>query len=1250
MGNITASYNVVNGVLTLTSSGATATNAQWANALSSVTFSSTSTSYGNRTIDFTTSDGSKTSAIATDTVNLLGLPKVTDVSSSTPDGNYKIGDTIYLTVSFDQSVVVDGAGGTPTLLMETGGVDRAASYVSGSGSNTLTFAYTVQAGDASADLDYASTAALALNGGTIRSGAGTDAVLTLPVTGGPSSVAGQHAIVVDGIAPTVASVDVPANGTYVAGQHLDFTVNYSDAVTVDTSGGTPRIAITLDTGGTVYADYVSGSGTTALVFRYTVATGQADPTGIALAGAIDANGGVIRDAVGNAEVAALNGVSSTSAVLVDAVAPTASIVVADTALAAGEASQVTITFSEAVSGLTITDFTVANGSFSSLASSDGGRTWTATLTPTANVTDASNLIVLDNSGVQDAAGNTGLGSTTSNNYAIDTDRPTASIVVADTALKAGETSQVTITFSEAVSGLATTDFTVANGTLSGLASSDGGLTWTATLTPAIDVANAGNTIALDATGVIDAAGNTGVGSVASNVYAIDTARPTATIVVADTALKAGETSQVTITFSEAVSGLTTTDFTVANGSLSGLASSDGGVTWTAVFTPGANVTATSDTITLDTAGVTDAAGNTGAGSVVSNGYAIDTARPTASIVVADTALKAGETSQVTITFSEAVSGLTTADFTVANGSLSSLASNDGGHTWTATLTPTVNVTDASNLIVLDNTGVQDAAGNIGLGSTASNNYAIDTARPTASIVVADTALKAGETSQVSITFSEAVSGLTTADFTVANGALSDLTSSDGGLTWTATLTPAVDVANASNTITLDATGVVDVAGNTGAGLVISNAYAIDTARPTAAIVVADTALKAGETSQVTITFSEAVSGLTTTDFTVANGSLSGLASSDGGVTWTAVFTPGANVTATSNTITLDTAGVTDAAGNTGAGSVMSNAYAVDTHAPQLVTISRADASPTSGQQGLDYTVTFDEDVSGLDAADLKLVLTGNARATIGSVTRVDGHTFTVHLVDVGGTGSVQLDLAAGSSGIVDLAGNALAAGRQGEAYVVGGVAPVVLTTTASSPVAPTAGYRAVVPSLAPVTRADLSTIYFGEAAPPRTFDLPFETGGVLDALATRVAGQDSASGAAWAGAWSNPPPIAAASAFRVPLPAGDVLQVSMADGRPLPPWLVFDPVAGTLSGTTPRDFAETLSLLLTVRDGQGDIREVPVQLSAGKTAPAHGEGRPTASRPALAAQFGQQRHGADHAALLRQLAVAQRHVHAPVRP
>lgn len=315
-GNIIGSYNAATGVLSLTSNAATATNAQWSTALSAVVFSSTSTTPGSRTIAYAVSDGVKISATATNTVYLVGAPEVTGVSSITTDGNYMVGDTIQLAVAFDRAVVVDITGGTPALQLETGIVDRSAAYVSGSGSDTLVFAYTVQADDSSEDLDYTSTAALALGGGSIRSSGGLDAVLTLPPVGGADSIAGRHAIVVDGVAPSVATVAVPADGTYLPGQNLDFTVHYTEPVAVDTTGGTPRIAMSLDTGGTVYADYVSGSGTSALRFRHAVVVGEVDPDGIVLVNLLDANGGTLRDAAGNAAGQTLNGIAPTSGVLI----------------------------------------------------------------------------------------------------------------------------------------------------------------------------------------------------------------------------------------------------------------------------------------------------------------------------------------------------------------------------------------------------------------------------------------------------------------------------------------------------------------------------------------------------------------------------------------------------------------------------------------------------------------------------------------------------------------------------------------------------------------------------------------------------------------------------------------------------------------------------------------------------------------------------------------------------------------------
>ncbi|SEM62741.1 hypothetical protein SAMN04487857_103286, partial [Pseudomonas sp. ok272] len=66
------------------------------------------------------------------------------------------------------------------------------------------------------------------------------------------------------------------------------------------------------------------------------------------------------------------------------------------------------------------------------------------------------------------------------------------------------------------------------------------------------------------------------------------------------------------------------------------------------------------------------------------------------------------------------------------------------------------------------------------------------------------------------------------DVSVANGTLSNLSSSDGGKTWTATLTPSADIINANNAITLNVAGVSDGSGNAGSGTSQSNGYAINT--------------------------------------------------------------------------------------------------------------------------------------------------------------------------------------------------------------------------------------------------------------------------------------------------------------------------------------------------------------------------------------------------------------------------------------
>ncbi len=129
--------------------------------------------------------------------------------------------------------------------------------------------------------------------------------------------------------------------------------------------------------------------------------------------------------------------------------------------------------------------------------------------------------------------------------------------------------------------------------------------------------------------------------------------------------------------------------------------------YTATYTPTDDVTDTTNNITVGT-DWTDAAGNAPEIAVSSANYAVDTVEPTVSITLSDTALKVGDTATVTFSFSEVVTGFTAADVTVANGSITEPVSNDN-ITYTATYTPTDDVTDTSNVITVSKTGVSDAA-------------------------------------------------------------------------------------------------------------------------------------------------------------------------------------------------------------------------------------------------------------------------------------------------------------------------------------------------------------------------------------------------------------------------------------------------------------------------------------------------------------------------------------------------------------
>ncbi|MCF6405625.1 Ig-like domain-containing protein [Chitinophaga filiformis] len=145
------------------------------------------------------------------TRNMDTTPVVIAISTTATDGFYGVGSTITFNITFDHVVRV--SGGTPALILGINPVNRTALYVSGDGTNTLAFAYTVNTGDTTAKLDYTGTDALLFNGAVIRGSGGSVASLTLPVPGSAGSISGQRTITIDGNAPAAPVIKIPVSNT-----------------------------------------------------------------------------------------------------------------------------------------------------------------------------------------------------------------------------------------------------------------------------------------------------------------------------------------------------------------------------------------------------------------------------------------------------------------------------------------------------------------------------------------------------------------------------------------------------------------------------------------------------------------------------------------------------------------------------------------------------------------------------------------------------------------------------------------------------------------------------------------------------------------------------------------------------------------------------------------------------------------------------------------------------------------------------
>jgi sugar lactone lactonase YvrE len=295
---------------------------------------------------------------------IFGAPAVQNVTSTLANGSYTTGTSISITLTFNRAVTVTG---TPRLQLNSG-ASVFASYGSGSGTTVLTFTNTIASGQTSADLDYLSTSALTLNGGTIvASSDGLSASLTLPTPGATGSLGANKNIVVDTTAP-ILSLSAPSINTTNGSGSVTYTLTYSGAdavfladtdITVNSAGSASGIA-SVSGGGTtsrtVTISSLSGNG----ALNITVAAGTASDTAGNLAGAQ----------------------GPSTSFTVDTAAPTISISSPSVSSTLGGTVSYTITYTGADAvGLSDGDITVnATGSASGVAAVSGSGTANRTVT------------------------------------------------------------------------------------------------------------------------------------------------------------------------------------------------------------------------------------------------------------------------------------------------------------------------------------------------------------------------------------------------------------------------------------------------------------------------------------------------------------------------------------------------------------------------------------------------------------------------------------------------------------------------------------------------------------------------------------------------------------------------------------------------------------------------------------------------------------------------------------------------------
>ncbi|PYS45741.1 MAG: hypothetical protein DMF68_21340 [Acidobacteria bacterium] len=336
----------------------------------------------------------------------------------------------------------------------------------------------------------------------------------------------------------------------------------------------------------------------------------------------------------------------------------------------------------------------------------------------------------------------------------------------------------------------------------------------------------------------------------------------------------------------------------------------------------------------------------------------------------------------------------------------------------------------------------DVAGNVA-ASSITLSVTIDTTAPSvSSITRVDANPTNAQTVHFTVTFSEAVTGVDAADFAVTTtGSVTGTSVTNVTPVDASHYTVTVDTGNGDGSVRLDFVNdnsVKDVmnlspTGNFTAGEV----YTVSKSDP---FVVSIKRANSNPTNlgsvDFTVTFSKPVTGVDTTDFALTVNSLTSTSVTNVTPVDSSHYTVTVNTGSGDGTLRLDLIdddSIVDTGGRklggtgTGNGNFTSGeVYTIDKTKPSVsVAKASGQADPVTGPTNttvINFTVTFNEAVTGFDSADVSI--SGTANATVANVSQVapnDGTTYNVGIEGMTSSGAVTITIPANAA--FDLAGN-----------------------------------------------------------------------------------------------------------------------------------------------------------------------------------------------------------------------------------